>query len=105
MAQVKPALEGNTWYEKQANKFEASRFGSMCWMLIAQAAWGGLAVGLALWADPIELWAVAGVAILSGGTNAMMIAMASGKACIGFFYSSIIFSTIVILWQLILMAL
>lgn len=105
MAQSKPALEGNTWFEKQANKFETSRFGSMSWMLIAQACWGGIAVALALWADPIQLWAVAGVAFFSAGTNAMMIAVASGKLCVGFFYGSVIFSTIVILWQLIMMAL
>lgn len=105
MAQAQPLLEGNTWFEKQANKFEASRFGSTSWMLIVQACWAGLAAGLALWADSSQLWAVAGVAFFSGGTNAMMIAVASGKLCLGFFYSSIVFSTIVIIWQLIMMAL
>lgn len=99
MSQAQGILIGKNWFEKQAYKFEATRFGSMCWMLIAQACWGGIAVALALWGEPQMLWSVAIIAFFSAGTNALMIAQAPGKWCVGFFYGSVICSTLIVIWE------
>lgn len=88
-----------SWFDVQAEKFEATRLGSMSWMITAQSCWASIAAALALQDNNYESLAV--VAVLGMASNAAFIAQGPAKWCIGIFYSSVVVNLLIIVWHLI----
>lgn len=83
-----------TWFDKQAINFEEKRFALMTIYLTIQSCLGGIVAMSALQMnnEPTLILASA----ITMGANALLIAQAPAKLCIGVFYFSIITSILML---------
>lgn len=89
-----PVNKEVTWFDKQADKFEESRFAAMTIMLTAQSCWGSVAALWSLKNDNLFLLALG--AMLTMASNAAFIAQGPAKWCLGIFYASVITNLIIL---------
>ena len=88
-----------TWFNRQADNFEKTRFGMMAIYITIQSCLGGIAAMYVLQNDG-NVFLLATAAALAMAGNAVFIAQASAKACLAFFYLNVIGSGILILANL-----
>lgn len=92
---METASINESWFEKQAQKFEAGRFAWMTIMMTAQSCWGSVAAMYALKFDNVVLLIITAVVTMT--SNAAFIAQSPAKWCVGLFYTSVIANLIVFL--------
>lgn len=87
------------WLDRQAEKFEQSRFGAMTLMMTAQSCWASVAAMFALKVDNIILLALC--AAFTMASNAAFIAQSPAKWCLTIFYVSIVANLLILIASLI----
>jgi len=92
--EVSDKVKGN-WFDKQAVKFESSRYALMTLLMIAQSCWGSVAAMYAMKLENVVLLAIS-VAVTMA-SNAAFIAQGPAKWCLGLFYLSAIANLLVFL--------
>lgn len=78
----------STWFDKQAEKFEASRFAVMTILMTAQSCLGSVAAMFLLQGDAYVLLAICASVTLVA--NSAFIAQVPAKWCLSLFYLSVI---------------
>jgi len=86
----------DTWFNEQAEKFEKSRFGWMAIGITIQSCLGSIACGFIL-QNNAHVIVLATCASITMASNAVFIALGSGKLCLSMFYLSIFLNTIFII--------
>jgi len=87
--------KNTTWFDKQAMKFEETRFAGMAILITAQSCWGSVATMFALKAENVVLLAIC--AAITMASNAAFIAQANAKWCLRIFYASIVTNLVILL--------
>lgn len=90
-----PVIKEISWFDKQADKFEESRFAAMTIMLTAQSCWGSIAALYSIKNDSLILLGLG--AMLTMASNAAFIAQGPAKWCLGIFYASVVTNLIILL--------
>lgn len=98
---TKPKSQLNTigidgWFNKQAEKFEKSRFGWMAMYMTAQSCLGSIACLYILQNKASDVILVL-CAVITMACNAIFIAQGPGKWCLASFYLSIFANSLFIL--------
>ena len=83
------------WFNKQALKFEESRFGWMTAFMTIQSCLGAIAAAFILQGHASVIM-LALCSMITMGCNAILIAQGPGKWCLFSFYLSIVVNTILI---------
>lgn len=84
------------WFNHQATKFEEARFGWMAIAITIQSCLGSIACMFILQNNASDIM-LALCAAITMACNAMFIALAPGKWCLGSFYLSVFLNVIFIL--------
>lgn len=84
-----------TWLEKQELNFEEARFFWMAVIITAQSCLGSVACMFIL-KNHASDFVLAGCAAITMGCNAIFIAQAPARWCLGAFYLSVILNTVFI---------
>lgn len=92
--EVDNKVQGN-WFDKQATKFDSSRYALMTVLMIAQSCWGSVAAMFAMKLDDVVLLSIS-VAVTMA-SNSAFIAQGPAKWCLGLFYLSAIANLLVFL--------
>ncbi len=85
----------NRWFTKQADQFEATRFGMMAIYITIQSCLGGIAAMFILQNKADVLWLAAVTALTMAG-NAVLIAQGKAKLCLALFYLNVVVSGVLI---------
>lgn len=88
----------SNWFNRQAIKFEESRFGAMTLMMIAQSCWGSVAALYTLKSHNITLLAIC--AAVTMALNVAFIAQIPAKWCLGIFYTSVLTNFFILVFSL-----
>lgn len=88
-----------TWFNKQADQFEQTRFGIMAIYITIQSCLGAIAAMYVLQNDANILFVATAAALAMAG-NAVFIAQGNAKLCLGMFYLNVVGNTILILANL-----
>ncbi|MBS1647513.1 MAG: hypothetical protein JST67_09255 [Bacteroidetes bacterium] len=83
------------WFNNQAKKFEASRFGWMAILLTLQSCWGSIACMTILKNDGNDVMLVL-CSTISMACNVILIGQAPAKWCLASFYASMIINAALI---------
>lgn len=90
--------EGNfitKMFNRQAEAFEKSRFAMMAMLMIIQSCIGSIACMYVL--HDTGYWMLAACVFATMGTNALFIAQAEARLCVGMTYVSIFVNTLLII--------
>ena len=93
---LSPGKKLNKWFTKQANTFEATRFGMMAIYITVQSCVGAVAAMYILQNNAHVLF-LATAACITMASNAVFIAQGSGKLCLVFFYLCMLINTAMII--------
>lgn len=93
--QAQTAVGVDGWFNRQVEKFEASRFGWMAIYITAQSCLGSIACMYILKNNASDIM-LATCAAITMGANAVFIAQGSGKWCLLSFYISILLNLLFI---------
>lgn len=92
-------MENISWFEKQANWFEASRFGAMTLMMTFLSCYGSIG---AMYSIKNQFYiGLVVAAVVTMASNAAFIAQVSSKICLVFFYLGLVINTFIIIVNLI----
>ena len=83
-------------FNKQADHFEATRFGMMAMYIVIQSCLASIACMYVLQANA-SIWQLCTCASLAMASNAVFIAQGSSKMCMATFYLSLVVNSILIL--------
>jgi hypothetical protein len=92
-------IQSGSWFDKQAAKFEQSRFFWMSIYMVAQCCWGSIAAALILTNNASDIMLLT-CATLTMGCNAALISLAPAKFSLITAYLSLIINTVFILMNL-----
>lgn len=84
------------WFSRQAEKFEAARFGWMTILITFQSCLGSVACMYIL-QNTVSDWLLAVCSVVTMSANAMFIAQAPAKYCLSVFYLSVFTNTVLLL--------
>lgn len=82
------------WFEKQAAKFDQSRFAVMAILMTSQSCLGGIAAMYALQQNSYVSLSIISFATMAA--NSVFIAQSTAKWCLGIFYGAVIADIITI---------
>jgi hypothetical protein len=82
------------WFEKQALKFEESRFGAMTILITIQSCLGSIAAGYSFKEDALLAGTLCTAFTMM--SNAAFIAQMPAKWCLSIFYAGVVVNTIII---------
>ena len=87
-------MKNISWFEKQANWFEVSRFGAMTLMMTFLSCYGSIG---AMYSIKNQFYpGLILAAVVTMASNAAFIAQISPKLCLIFFYIGLVINTFVI---------
>lgn len=87
-------MENVSWFEKQANWFQVSRFGAMTLMMTFLSCYGSIG---AMYSIKNQFYAgLVLSAVVTMASNAAFIAQVSPKLCLAFFYIGLVINTLII---------
>lgn len=89
----------SAWFNRQADSFEASRFGWMAMYITIQSCLGSVACAFIL-KNHASIFMLASCAAISMASNAVFIAQGDKKWCIAVFYLSLLANSLFILLNL-----
>lgn len=87
-------MENVSWFKKQADWFEVSRFGAMTLMMTFLSCYGSIGAMYSI-KNQFYLGLVLS-AVVTMASNAAFIAQVSPKLCLVFFYAGLVVNTLII---------